>query len=95
MQKSLSTLRPLNKEIITPKVRHKIKTDSHSLEFSDWTENPLFVSENVAVMLNRMLRVTKNLLSKIQSARKILLRGSQPLDVERRRPPKTHLSVFG
>ena len=36
--------------------------------------------ENVAVNLNRMLRVTKILLPKIQSARKILLSGNQPLD---------------
>ena len=38
--------------------------------------------ENVAVNLNRMLRMTKILLSKIQSARKILLSGNQPVDPE-------------
>ena len=55
-----------------------LKADFHSVEFSDWTENPLLMCENVAVNLNRMLRVTKVLLSKIQSAWKILLSGSQP-----------------
>ena len=35
--------------------------------------------ENVAVILNRISRVTNILLSKIQSARKILLSGNQSL----------------
>ena len=56
-----------------------IKVDFHSVEFSDWTGNPLLMCENFAVNLNKMLRVTKILLSKIQSARKILLSGNQPL----------------
>ena len=33
-----------------------LKADFHSAEFSDWTENPLFTCENVAVNLNRMSR---------------------------------------
>ena len=36
--------------------------------------------ENVVVNLNRMLRVIKISLSKIQSARKIPLSGNQPLN---------------
>ena len=55
-----------------------LKVDFHSVEFSDWTGNPLLMCENVAVNLNKMLRVTKILLSKIQSARKILLSGNHP-----------------
>ena len=54
-----------------------LKADFHSVEFSDWTGNPLLMCENVAVNLNRMLRMTKILLSKIQSARKILLSGTR------------------
>ena len=34
------------------------KADFHLVEFSDWTGNPLFVCENVAVILNRMSHVT-------------------------------------
>ena len=56
-----------------------LKTDFSAVEFSDWTGNPLFTSEKVALNLNRMLLMTKILLSKIQSARKILLSGNQPL----------------
>ena len=39
------------------------KTDLHSVEFSDWTGNPLSVCDNVAVILNRMSRATNILLS--------------------------------
>ena len=60
-----------------------VRADFHSAEFSDWTGSPLFVCENGAVILNRMSHVTKILLSKIQSARKILLSGNQPQDSER------------
>ena len=55
-----------------------LKADFHSVEFSDWTGNPLFMCENTALNLNRMPRVTNILLSQIQSARKILLNRSQP-----------------
>ena len=54
-------------------------TDFHSLVFSDWTENLLLMCENVAVNLNKTLCVTKTLLSKLQSAPKILMSGNQPL----------------
>ena len=47
-----------------------LRTDFHSVEFSDWTGISLFVCENVGMILNRMLRVTNILLPKIQSARK-------------------------
>ena len=58
--------------------RYPLKADFHSVEFSDWTGNPLFTCENVALNLNRMLRLTNVLLCQIQSARKILLSGNQP-----------------
>ena len=45
-----------------------VKADFHSVEFSDWTGNPLLMCENAAVNLNRMLGMTKILLSKIQCA---------------------------
>ena len=48
--------------------------------FSDWTGNPLLMCENVAVNLNRILRVTKSLLSKIQPGRKIRLSGNRPVE---------------
>ena len=35
-----------------------VKADFHSVEFSDWTGNLLFTCEDVALDLNRMLRVT-------------------------------------
>ena len=50
-----------------------LKADFHSVEFFvDWTGNPLFTCENVALDLKRMLRVSNNLLCQIQSAQKIL-----------------------
>ena len=49
---------------------HFVKADFHSVEFSDWTGNPLLMCENFAVNLNRMLRVTKVLLCKIWPVRK-------------------------
>ena len=58
------------------RVEH-LKADFHSVEFSDWTGNSLLMCENFAVNVNKMLRVTKILLSKIQSAWEILLSGSQ------------------
>ena len=60
-----------------------VRADFHSVEFSNWTGNPLFVCENVAVVLNRMSRVTNILLSEIQSTRKILLRGNQPSEMQK------------
>ena len=33
-----------------------LKADFHSIEFSDWTGNPLSMCENVTMNLNRMLR---------------------------------------
>ena len=58
-----------------------LKADFHSVEFSDGTGNPLFACENVALNVKRMLRVSNNLFFQIQSARKILLSGNQPLDL--------------
>ena len=57
----------------------RLTADFHSVEFSDWTGNPLFFCENGAVILNTIPRVTYILFSKIQSARKILRSGNQPL----------------
>ena len=57
-------------------------TDFHAVVFSNWTENPLLMCENVAVNLNKTLRVTKTLLSKLQSTGKILMSGNQPLDFD-------------
>ena len=50
-----------------------VKADFLSVEFSNWTGNPLFMCENVAMTLNRISHVTNILLSKIQSTWKILL----------------------
>ena len=46
-------------------------------KISYWAGNPLFVCENVAVILKTMSRVTNILSSKIQSALKIVLSGNQ------------------
>ena len=48
----------------------------HPVEFSDWKGDPLFTCKDVALSLNRMLRVTNNLLCQFQSARKILPSGN-------------------
>ena len=56
-----------------------LKADFRSVEFSDWTGNPLLMWESVTVNLNRMLRMSKILLSKIQAARKIPPSENQPL----------------
>ena len=74
-QESNGELRLACKEIFR---RTTLKADFHSVEFSDWTGNPLFTCENVTLDLKRMLRVCNNLLCQIQSARKILLSGNQP-----------------
>ena len=55
-----------------------VKADFHSVEFSDWTESPLFTCENIALDLKRISHVTNNLLCQIQSIRKILLNENQP-----------------
>ena len=60
-------------------LKSSFKADFHSVEFFDWTGNPLFACENVAVNLNRLLRMGNISLCKIQSARKIPLSGNQPL----------------
>ena len=52
----------------------------------------MFTCENVALNLNRMFRVTKILLCQIQSARKILLSGNQPLG-QKQRPIVSSLSA--
>ena len=49
-----------------------------SLKFSERSRNLLFMRENVALDLNRMLRITNHLLCKILSARKIVLSGNRP-----------------
>ena len=77
----LSIILPLNfSEILNiNELTAHLKADFHSVEFSDWTGIPLLTCENVALNLNRMLRVTNVLSFQIQSARKILLSGNQPL----------------
>ena len=55
-----------------------LKADFHLVAFSDWTVNPLFTCENVAMILNRMSRVTNILLSKNSVPYKIQLSGNQP-----------------
>ena len=62
-------------------IQANFKAGFQSVGFSDWTGSPLFVCENVAVTLDRMSHMTNILLSKIQSAWKILLSGNQPLDL--------------
>ena len=54
------------------------KADFQSVEFSERAEILLFVGENVALKLNRSLRVSNFLLSKIPPARKITLTGNWP-----------------
>ena len=58
-----------------------VKVDFHSVEFSEWTENPLFTREAVALNLNKKFRVTDLLLCLFPSVRKILLSGNQPKGV--------------
>ena len=50
-------------------------------KISDWAGSPLFVCENVAVILKTMSRVTNILLYKPQSARKILLSGNRMTEI--------------
>ena len=55
-----------------------VKSDFHSIEFSVWTGNLLFTWENVVLNLNRVLRMTNILLSKIKPAQKFPLTGNCP-----------------
>ena len=59
-----------------------VKADFQSVEFSERAEILLFVGENVTLKLNRMLRLSNILLSKIPLARKIPLTGNWTLRVE-------------
>ena len=54
-----------------------LKVDFHSVEYSERTENLLFMRGNIALNLKRVLRM-KKLLLKIASAQEILLSGNQP-----------------
>ena len=49
------------------------------MEFSERAEILLFARENIALKLNRLLRLSNVLLSKIPPARKISLTGNWPL----------------
>ena len=84
----------MNKDVVPSNLRLKSTFNAKSLQdfviFSntatksrqikaDWTGNPLFTCKNVTLDLKRMLRITKILLCQIQSARKILLSGTQPI----------------
>ena len=55
-----------------------LKADFHSVEFSEWAEILLFAGESVALKLNRHLRLSSFLLSRIPTARKITLTGNWP-----------------
>ena len=59
-----------------------VKADFLSVEFSERAEILLFTRENVALKLNRLLRLSNFLLSKIPSARKIPLTGDWPLPIK-------------
>ena len=56
-----------------------LKVDFQSVEFSERVEILLFAGENVALKLNRQLRLSNFLLSKIPPARKIPLTGNWAL----------------
>ena len=59
----------LDKKLVQwPTVKDLVKADLHSVEFSDWRGNLLYTCEDVALDLNRMLR-----LCQILSAWKILM----------------------
>lgn len=63
-------------------IRYKflhVKADFQSLEFSERAEFLLYARENVVLKLNRKLRLSDLLLSKIPPARKTPLTGNQPL----------------
>ena len=55
------------------------KANFQSVEFSERAEILLFTRENVALKLNRLLRLSNILLSKITPARKFQLTGDWPL----------------
>ena len=55
-----------------------LEADFLAVDFSKRSGNLLVTWKNVALNLNRMLRVTNILVCKIQSARGVLLSGSQP-----------------
>ena len=57
-----------------------IKANFQSVEFSERAEILLFTRENVALKMNRLLRLSNISLSKIPPARDIPLTGNLPLD---------------
>ena len=59
---------------------YSVKADFHSEDVSDWTGNPLFTCENVALNLNIMLRVTNILLQKNAVRSENPLNGNLPLE---------------
>ena len=59
-------------------VKLTVKADFQSVEFSERVEILLFTREDVALKLNRLLRLSIILLSKIPPARKIPLTGNWP-----------------
>ena len=56
-----------------------LEANFQSVKFSERVEIILFTRENVALKLNRLLRLSNILLSKIPPAQKILLTGNWPL----------------
>ena len=65
--------------LIDGKVRTRVKADCQSVQFSERAEILLFAGENVALKLNKLLRLGNFLLSKIPPARKIPLTGNWAL----------------
>ena len=57
-----------------------LKANFQSVEFSERPEILLFTRENVALKLNRLLRLSNISLSKIPPARDIPLTGNWPLE---------------
>ena len=55
------------------------------------TDHPSFMRDNITLNLNRMLRMTNILLSKIPSSREILLNGSQLSEIDLQAVLKQHL----
>ena len=70
---------PLKEPLSTRIICGHVKANFQSVEFSERAEILLFTRENVALKLNRLLRLSNILLSKIPPARKFQLTGDWPL----------------
>ena len=71
-----------------------IKANFQSVEFSERAEILLFTRENVALKLNRLLRLSNFLLSKIPPARKIPLTGNWALERQKSMAPSQPVSSY-